>query len=70
MVFWFFHCFDVLINSMLLAILCSDIPEGDNSLAKYFANSYDAVPMLDIIGHNEKLLIVLLTGILCFFGVP
>ena len=44
--------------------------KGDNILAKYFANWYDAVPMLDIIGHNGRLLIVPISDISFYLVIP
>ena len=42
---------------------------GDSSLARYLASWYDAVPMLDIIGHKGSLSTLLFLSILCTFAV-
>ena len=47
--FWMY-----LTNSFVLVIVYFDFPNGANKLAKYFANSYVAVPILDIIGLSGK----------------
>ena len=43
-----------LTNSLVLLIVNSDLLNGANKLAKYFAVSYVAVPILDTIGLNVK----------------
>ena len=47
--FWMY-----LTNSLVLLIVNSDLLNGANKLAKYFAVSYVAVPILDKIGLNVK----------------
>ena len=43
-----------LTNSLVLLIVNSDLLNGANKLAKYFAVSYVAVPILDTVGFNIK----------------
>ena len=43
-----------LTNSLVLLIVNSDLLNVANKLAKYFAISYVAVPVLDTVGLNIK----------------
>ena len=43
---------------MLVAIMYPDLLSGGIHLPKYLPSSYQAVPMLDIIKHIARLLIV------------
>ena len=65
LVFSLFWCgWEASSNSLL------EYMKGDIILAKYFASWYDAVPMLDIIGHNGRLLIVPISDISFYLVVP
>ena len=55
---------------MVLVTVYSDVLKGDKSFAKYLASWYDAVPILNIIGHNGTSLIFPLTDTLYFLAVP
>ena len=66
MIFWYFLYFDVV--EKLVATLYSNI--WKEILVKYFASWYDAVPMMDIIGHNGRLLIVPISDISFYLVVP
>ena len=62
--FWMY-----LTNSLVLLIVNSDLLNGANKPAKYFAVSYVAVPILDTIGLNVKSS-TLLVGSLCTSAFP
>ena len=54
---------------MVLLIVNSDLFNGANKLAKYFAVSYVALSLLDTIGLNVKLSLLLVES-LCTFAFP
>ena len=62
--FWMY-----LTNSFVLVIVYFDFPNGANKLAKYFAVSYVAVPILDILGYSGKSSTSFVKS-LCTFAFP
>ena len=59
--FWMY-----LTKSLVLLIVISDLLNGANKLVKYFAVSYVAVPILDTMGHNVKLSMLLVESVCTF----
>ena len=57
-------------NSLVLLTVDSDILRRDKILAKYFANWYDAVLMLEIIGRIRISSTVLSSFNLCILAAP
>ena len=62
--FWMY-----LTNSLVFLIVNSDLLNGANKLAKYFAVLYVAVPMLDTVGLNVKSSTLLVES-LYYFCIP
>ena len=62
--FWMY-----LTNSLVLLIVNSGLLNGANKLAKYFAVSYVAVPILDTIGLNVSLSTLLVQNFIILDGV-
>ena len=65
-----FCFFSVFINDLLLLIVYYDWPSGFNIRAKYFAGSYVAILMFEIIGLSGKSYTVPLSLTLCNLAVP
>ena len=68
--FGIFCPFILVMKSLVLLTVYSDIVRGDKSLAKYFASWYDAVLMLEIIGRIDRSSTVLSFFNLHILAVP
>ena len=60
----------LLIDSILLATVYSNLLSGESNLARCLVGWYDAVPILDIVGRIEIYSIVPVGLGLCFLAVP
>ena len=68
--FGIFCPFILVIKSLVLLIVYSDVLRGDKSFAKYFASWYDAVLRLEIIGRIGSSSTALSFFNLCILAVP